>query len=81
MIKHGHGSERIDVYSFGVVLWELATREEVHAHLSAAQVIHVFRFTELSFSSLFVLLILRSPYIFSFSFYLLFLLISAIIEG
>ena len=38
VIKHGHGSERIDVYSFGVVLWELATREEVHAHLSAAQV-------------------------------------------
>ena len=33
VIKHGKGSERIDVYSFGIVLWELATREEVSAHI------------------------------------------------
>jgi len=39
VIKHGKGSERIDVYSFGVVLWELATRHEVHATLTAAQII------------------------------------------
>jgi serine/threonine protein kinase len=39
VLRHGKGSERIDVYSFGIVLWELATRDEVYAHLSAAQVI------------------------------------------
>jgi len=39
VIRHGKGSERIDVYSFGIVLWELATRDEVYAGLSAAQVI------------------------------------------
>ena len=36
LIKDAKGSERIDVYAFGIVLWELATREEVYAALSAA---------------------------------------------
>mmetsp|Transcript_46493 Transcript_46493/g.86722 ORF Transcript_46493/g.86722 Transcript_46493/m.86722 type:complete len:813 (-) Transcript_46493:2001-4439(-) len=40
LILTGEGSERIDVYSFGVVLWEIATREEVHAHLSAVEVLN-----------------------------------------
>ena len=39
LIKDAKGSERIDVYAFGIVLWELATREEVYAALSAAQII------------------------------------------
>jgi len=40
LIKDAKGSERIDVYAFGIVLWELATREEVYAKLSATQIIH-----------------------------------------
>lgn len=39
LIKDAKGSERIDVYSYGIVLWELATRQEVYASLSAAQII------------------------------------------
>ena len=38
VIKHAKGSWQSDVYAFGILLWELATREEVHAGLSAAQV-------------------------------------------
>ncbi|CAM9132741.1 unnamed protein product, partial [Discosporangium mesarthrocarpum] len=39
VIKHAKGSEQADVYAFGIMLWELATREEVHQGLSAAQII------------------------------------------
>eukprot|EP00953_Heterococcus_sp_UTEX-ZZ885_P041340 21096-Heterococcus_DN1.PRE.2 len=39
VIKHAKGSWQSDVYAFGILLWELATREEVHAGLSAAQII------------------------------------------
>lgn len=39
MIKDAKGSQQADVYSFGILLWELATREEVYAGLSAAQII------------------------------------------
>jgi len=39
VIRHAKGSKSSDVYAFGIVLWELATRKEVHAGLSAAQII------------------------------------------
>ncbi|KAG5189683.1 kinase-like domain-containing protein [Tribonema minus] len=39
VIRHAKGSWQSDVYAFGILLWELATREEVHSNLSAAQII------------------------------------------
>jgi len=39
VINHAHSSKGSDVYAFGVVLWEVYTRQEVHAGLSAAQII------------------------------------------
>jgi serine/threonine protein kinase len=39
VIRHAKGSWQSDVYAFGILLWELATREEVHSNLTAAQII------------------------------------------
>jgi serine/threonine protein kinase len=39
VISHAHFSKHSDVYAFGIILWEVFTRQEVYAGLSAAQII------------------------------------------
>jgi hypothetical protein len=39
VINHAHYTKKSDVYAYGIVLWELWTRKEVHATLSAIQII------------------------------------------
>jgi serine/threonine protein kinase len=39
VISHAHFSKYSDVYAFGIILWEVYTRQDVYAGLSAAQII------------------------------------------
>uniref|UniRef100_A0A6V1PE54 Protein kinase domain-containing protein n=2 Tax=Heterosigma akashiwo TaxID=2829 RepID=A0A6V1PE54_HETAK len=39
VIRYARYTQESDVYAFGILLWELATREEVYAGFSAAQII------------------------------------------
>jgi serine/threonine protein kinase len=39
VISNAHFSKHSDVYAFGIILWEVFTRQEVYAGLSAAQII------------------------------------------